>query len=210
MRPRNKKTNSSAHQDFFPLWIMRVASVALLAIALYASLLTGRIGGTLAEGAKLTGTVPIDCLSIGTVPVGTRTVEVLRPMTWGVGTNNDGYADNFSFSLAAPQTCTPLPSGAVGWWKAEGNANDVLGANNGVLQNGTTFSTGLVGQAFSFDGVNDYVSINRSIQDDFTIEFWLNTTQVDGTDGGQWWAGRGLVDGEVISVTNDFGVTLLN
>jgi subtilase family serine protease len=143
------------------------------------------------------------------VPVAARTVEDLLQMTRVTGTK-DGYADNLPFSLTAPQTCTPLPSGAVGWWKAEGNANDVLGTNNGVLHNGTSFSTGLIGQAFSFDGVDDYVSINRSIQDDFTIEFWLNTTQVVGSDGGQWYAGQGLVDGEVLSVTNDFGVTLLN
>jgi uncharacterized repeat protein (TIGR01451 family) len=131
-------------------------------------------------------------------------------MTRFAGVYDDCYADNLSLILAAPTNCSTLPSGAVSWWKAEGNANDVLGANSGVLQNGTTFSTGLVGQAFSFDGVDDYVSINRSIQDDFTIEFWLNTTQVVGTDSGQWYEGMGLVDGEVQTVTNDFGVTLRN
>ena len=163
---------------------------------------------TATERANVTGL--IERRSTGSVPVGTRTVEVVLQMTRVAGTNNDGYADNLSFMLSSPPTCTPLPSAAVGWWKAEGNANDVLGVNNGILQNGATFSTGLVGQAFSFDGIDDYVSISRSVQDDFTIEFWLNTTQVVGTDGGQWWAGRGLVDGEVISVTNDFGITLLN
>jgi len=123
---------------------------------------------------------------------------------------NDSYVGTLP-SGPTPQTgCAGLPSGAVSWWKAEGDANDVLGSNNGVLRNGTTFSEGVVGQAFSFDGVNDSVSINRPVQDDFTIEFWLNTTQVLGDDSGQWWAGQGLVDGEVISVTNDFGVSLRN
>jgi uncharacterized repeat protein (TIGR01451 family) len=131
-------------------------------------------------------------------------------MTRAQGVYNDGYADNISFSLAAPTSCSPLPSGAAAWWKAEGNANDVLGANNGVLHNGATFTPGWVGQAFSFDGVDDYVSIDRSIQDDFTIEFWLNTTQIVGNDNGQWYEGMGLVDAEVQTVTNDFGVTLRN
>ncbi len=129
----------------------------------------------------------------------------------GLGVNSSRWSTWWAkIGLAAPQTCAPLSSGAVAWLKAEGNADDALGANNGTLQNGTTFSTGQVGQAFSFDGVDDHVSINRPVQDDFTIEFWLNTTQIVGADGGQWWAGRGLVDGEIISVTNDFGVTLQN
>jgi subtilase family serine protease len=153
----------------------------------------------------------IERKSVGAVPVGTRSVEVVLQTTRRQGVYNDGYADNISLVLnTTAQSCTALPAGALSWWKAEGNGGDVLGVNNGLLRNGTTFSTGLVGQAFTFDGVDDNVLINRPIQDDFTIEFWLNTTQIVGTDGGQWWAGRGLVDGEVISVTNDFGVTLLN
>ena len=163
---------------------------------------------TAADRNNVTGMIASK--STGIVPAGTRSVDVLMQMTRAQGVYNDGYADSISFSLAAPPACSPLPSGAVGWWKAEGNANDDLGVNNGVPHNGAAFSTGLVGQAFSFDGVDDDVAVARSIQDDFTIEFWLNTTQVVGTDGGQWWAGRGLVDGEVLSVTNDFGVTLLN
>ena len=29
--------------------------------------------------------------------------------------------------------CTPAPSGLVGWWPGEGNANDIVGTNNGTL-----------------------------------------------------------------------------
>lgn len=181
MRLIIKQANSLNHKNVFSLRNTRVALVFLLAIALAASLSAGLFW------------------QISTL-AGTRVA----------GTGNDGFADNLSLILASPTNCSPLPSGALGWWKAEGNANDVLSGNNGGLQNGTTFSTGLVGQAFSFDGVDDYVSINRSIQDDFTIEFWLNTTQVVGTDSGQWYEGMGLVDAEVRTVTNDFGVTLRN
>jgi hypothetical protein len=155
-------------------------------------------------------TALVERKSTGTIPAGTRSVDVLLQMTRFQGSYNDGYADSISLLLSEPSTCSSLPSGAAAWWKAEGNANDVLGVNNGVLQNGTTFSPGLVGQAFSFDGTDDNVSVSRSIQDDFTIEFWLNTTQIVGTDSGQWYEGRGLVDGEVQTVTNDFGVTLQN
>jgi len=54
--------------------------------------------------------------------------------------------------LLTVDSCTPAPSGMIGWWPAEGDANDIIGANNGVLLNGTGFAGGEVGQAFSFSG----------------------------------------------------------
>jgi amino acid permease len=53
------------------------------------------------------------------------------------------------------------PSGLVAWWKAENNANDSVGGYNGTLYGGTTFTSGKVGQAFSFDGVDDYIEIRN-------------------------------------------------
>jgi hypothetical protein len=50
------------------------------------------------------------------------------------------------------------------------------------------------------------VQIPRSISNDFTISFWVKTTDAGGT--GQWWAGEGLVDGEVPGTADDFGVSL--
>src|SRR5437764_15361124 len=60
---------------------------------------------------------------------------------------------------AVVQTCTSPPANMVSWWSADGNANGIQGSNNGTLQNGATFGPGKVGQAFSFDGVNDYVRV---------------------------------------------------
>jgi uncharacterized repeat protein (TIGR01451 family)/fimbrial isopeptide formation D2 family protein len=169
---------------------------------------TASVGPVLAVDRNNT-TGMIASKSTGIVPVGARSANVLMQMTRAQGVYNDGYADNISFSLAAPTSCSPLPSGAAAWWKAEGNATDVLGTNNGVLHNGVAFPSGLIGQAFSFDGVDDYVSIDRSIQNDFTIEFWLNSTQIFNNSREQWYDGRGLVDAEVGGVTDDFGVSLL-
>jgi hypothetical protein len=49
--------------------------------------------------------------------------------------------------------------------------------NDGTLEGGTTFASGKVGQAFSFDGVDDYVSLGTSeiIGDatSFTIDAWI-------------------------------------
>ena len=57
------------------------------------------------------------------------------------------------------RSCTPPPANVVSWWDAEDDANDIIGTNHGTLRNEATFAPGKVGQAFSFDGVNDYVEV---------------------------------------------------
>jgi hypothetical protein len=52
-----------------------------------------------------------------------------------------------------PPSCTPAPSGLIGWWPGQSNANDVVSGNNGVAQN-ITYTTGVVGQAFACDPDN--------------------------------------------------------
>ena len=61
------------------------------------------------------------------------------------------------------------PSGLVGWWKGEGNANDQLGINIGAVNGGTTYVTGKVGQAFSFDGTTGYITVPSSSSLDPTV-----------------------------------------
>ena len=56
------------------------------------------------------------------------------------------------------------------------SSNDSFGTNHGTLMNGTTFTTGKIGNAFSFDGVNDYVelpSTSLRMTGDFTISCWF-------------------------------------
>ena len=59
----------------------------------------------------------------------------------------------------------------------------------------------------NFNGVNSYVQITNRVDNDFTIAFWVKTTQTAGT--GQWYNGAGLVDGDYPGVANDFGTALL-
>src|SRR5882762_8436037 len=72
--------------------------------------------------------------------------------------------------------CATPPSGLVSWWKAETNALDQAGGNNGTLVGDTTFAPGRVGQAFVFDGSGDAVDVgnptNLQLQN-FTIEAWV-------------------------------------
>src|SRR5207244_1774020 len=69
------------------------------------------------------------------------------------------------------------PVGLVSWWRAESNANDYVDSNNGTLQNGATFAPGEVGQAFSFDGVDDFVSVpdnsNLNPTGPFSVDAWI-------------------------------------
>lgn len=78
-------------------------------------------------------------------------------------------------------TCTVPPSGLVGWWPGDGNADDIVGGNNGTLQGNVTFAPGMVGQAFSFDG-SSYLDASDSNlpvgNSSATIAAWIKTSRV--------------------------------
>ena len=74
--------------------------------------------------------------------------------------------------------CAPPPAGMVSWWPGDGDASDIQGANEGTPERGATFAPGLVGQAFSFDGVDDFVSVPDSASlrvgtGPFTLDAWV-------------------------------------
>jgi len=80
-------------------------------------------------------------------------------------------------------SCGPQPSGLVSWWKAEGNGKDSVGGNNGTLVSGATFSTGIVGQAFSLDSLSQYISIPDASSlrpTNLTLEAWVKFTVITG------------------------------
>ncbi len=58
--------------------------------------------------------------------------------------------------------CVTPPSGLVSWWAGEDNAYDLQAKNAGQLKGGLSFTSGKVGKAFQFDGVDDYVEIPDS------------------------------------------------
>jgi hypothetical protein len=78
----------------------------------------------------------------------------------------------------------PAPSGLVAWWRAEGDATEVVGQNNGTLVNNVAFAPGEVGQAFNFDGIGAYVFIpasprlNVGTGSGITIDAWINPTDL--------------------------------
>jgi hypothetical protein len=106
------------------------------------------------------------------------------------------------------RACDPRPPGLVSWWRAEGDATDKAGGNNGTLQGGAGFAAGKVGQAFNFNGNGQYVEIPKSpsldVGNQVTVDFWMNTDP--GNPIGQR-GEQGLVasDFYVMEIENDAG-----
>jgi hypothetical protein len=84
------------------------------------------------------------------------------------------------------ESCTPVPSGIVGWWQAESNALDSVSGNDGQMMNGAGYMRGEVGTAFSLNGINNFVLIQTSTSSNlnvgagggFTVEGWIKPTEL--------------------------------
>ena len=92
---------------------------------------------------------------------------------------------------------SPPASGRVGWWAAEGDARDSTGSHHGTLVGGATFAPGLVGQAFSLDGVDDCIRVasapGLNPTGSFSLTAWVFPTVAKGAviiskwgDDGAW------------------------
>lgn len=91
----------------------------------------------------------------------------------------------------------------------DGNLADAVSTQNGGLNGGTFVADrfGAAGKALQFNGTSDYATIPRPNWMDWTITFWVKTTDTGG--GPNWYNGKGLVDGEVGGVVDDFGTALV-
>jgi hypothetical protein len=92
-----------------------------------------------------------------------------------------------TLGLTATMIAQTIPSyvpnnGLVGWWPFNGNANDESGNGNNGTVNGATLASdrfGVANKAYSFDGVNNLITINAQStipqQSDYTLSFWFNS-----------------------------------
>jgi hypothetical protein len=93
----------------------------------------------------------------------------------------------------------------------EGNAQDTSGNGFHGTATAVSYVAGKVGaQAAQFDGSSSFVSIPSSVTGDFTVALWMKTTDTAGSAGAQWWAGRGVVDGEVSGGAADWGTSVVS
>ena len=133
------------------------------------------------------GTLPVGfaLLAGSTLPTGLSLTSA--GVLSGVPTNSGTFTFVVSATDAAgqigEQPCTmqvfdsvKAPAGLVGWWKAEGDAQDSVGTNHGILRNGAVFTAGQVGQAFSLNGTGACIEIPdapvlRPVS--LTLEAWV-------------------------------------
>ncbi|MGA2177493.1 MAG: S8 family serine peptidase [Verrucomicrobiota bacterium] len=119
---------------------------------------------------------------------------------WTVVTNRVGIVSHANFAHAGSnflalttgrivQTFTTMPGASyelqyfvrspqiTDWWPGDNNAEDILNGNNGTLSpSGASYATGMVGQAFRFDGTNGYVQVPDSPilkPANVTVEAWV-------------------------------------
>ncbi|NCC51840.1 MAG: hypothetical protein EOM20_11565 [Spartobacteria bacterium] len=98
-------------------------------------------------------------------------------------TDSSGGAGPFSVTGSCHLTvlsgaqCAPVPAGIAAWWRGEGNTDDSAANQHGTANAGVSYSTGEVGQAFSFNGTDGAVTLSNTlmaaISNNFTIEFWV-------------------------------------
>jgi hypothetical protein len=87
----------------------------------------------------------------------------------------------------APSACVSAPENVTAWWKGDGSANDVTTLYNAALGGDVSFATGLVGQAFSFDGTQSpFVALPapafpaQPSNGPFSFETWFQTAGGNG------------------------------
>jgi len=75
------------------------------------------------------------------------------------------------------RTCVTPPPDMVSWWPGDNSPIDIAGSNAGTLVGNTTYADGKVGEAFSFDGDGDYVSVGHddslNMTNAITVDAWI-------------------------------------
>jgi uncharacterized delta-60 repeat protein len=130
--------------------------------------------------------------------------------------NGDFAAPAYVIRLLSTPTPTPVcaaaPGGIISWWPGGGNAQDIVGHYDGAPQNGATFGTGMVGQAFSLDGIDDAVVVNDNAAlnpASITVEAWVKPSSLPvGTlaDVVTKWGFDATVDSYFLGLLNSGGV----
>jgi uncharacterized repeat protein (TIGR01451 family) len=85
-------------------------------------------------------------------------------------------ASNVTLTASATG-CAPAPSGAITWYRAQGNGGDSAGTNHGTYNGSVSFSAGKVGQAFDFNPGHNGVNATATtlpLSTAMTVEAWIS------------------------------------
>ncbi len=179
---------------------------------------TVNVGGTATFAVVATGTSPLsyqwsmNSTNIVNATNASLTLTNLQLNQAGSYSVSISNAFGLTNSLPATLTVNPLPpcdppaSGLVNWWRAEGDAADSVGTNNGTLNGTASFVAGEVGQAFSFDGTSGFVSVPDapsldSFTNAMTIELWTKSATLGNNADWKGMVTKGNVSWGVFSTT---------
>lgn len=92
-----------------------------------------------------------------------------------------GLLTAISTAPVLAQTCVAPAPNLISWWRAENNAADTWGTNDGIAQSSVKYAKGYTGRAFSFNGSNvvtvpDAASLDIPNGGAVTIELWAYRT----------------------------------
>jgi hypothetical protein len=91
----------------------------------------------------------------------------------------DVSASGTNYRMPISPECAAPPAALTSWWPGDNNTRDIRGTNNGVLENGATYTGGRVGQAFNFPTAGARVRVPHaavldfSPTQDYTVDFWM-------------------------------------
>jgi Concanavalin A-like lectin/glucanases superfamily len=133
---------------------------------------TGTGGGTSAGGTTATAGASTGGVASG----GSAASGAISGNTGAGGTPGTGGTTAGSAGAGGTTQCLPVPSGLVSWWRAEGDATDTAGINDGQAFGQVTYVAGKVGLAFQFQNMA-YVSASAAglpaTTADRTLEAWV-------------------------------------
>ncbi len=161
------------------------------------------------HASQLTGNSGVYGFTVTPDAPGSLTVRIPA----GKAVDGDGYGNLASTDLVVTVVNAAIPTlGLIDYWPFdETNGatafNSSAPANNGALQNlnNSNRVAGVWVNALSFNGTNSYVGASNNLGGDFTISFWLKSTQVFPlTDNA--FEGAGLFWSDVGGTHNDFVV----
>src|SRR5207237_974491 len=123
------------------------------------------------------GTVTGSPITAGTFSFGGTVADVGTPL----------QTAQRAFTLrVVSNVCVAPPDGLVGWWPGDGNFYDIVGGDTVTPHGGAAFAAGKVGQGFTFDGIDDYISTESSGDakaenkgkptNALTVDAWVNQT----------------------------------
>jgi len=190
----NKRTLSSAFTIVELLIVIVIIGVlAAITIVSYTSITSRAVASSLkSDLANATNQLKIfqvensvypDTIDCGSPDSNTN--KCVKPSLGNIykySSNANGYQafcltatkDNQSFNISNNNTIKPgiCP---IGWWALDGDANDSSGKGAHGLASGALAVSGVIGQAYSFDGINDDkidISKNYGTLSNYTIAFW--------------------------------------